>query len=163
MTSEPSGEQSKALVQKWLAGGLSSPEGLAMVTDDFRWMAPASMVDLFEGGEAVLHGREGLAQIPFLDHALYADYSQGDSAANVHFMIAEGDRVVMQFDAAYTTHDGERYHNVYSITFRVRDDKICEVWEHADTHYSHQVCMGTEEKRAGVLARLAEMRAGAGT
>jgi hypothetical protein len=43
---------------------------------------------------------------------------------------------------------------------RVRDNKICEVREHADSHYSFEVCMGTPEKRAAVHDRLARLRAG---
>ena len=46
---------------------------------------------------------------------------------------------------------------------RVRDGKISEVREHADTLYSDRVCMGTPDKRAGVLERLAKLRAEAGT
>ena len=154
------GESSKALVQQWFAAGLTSPEGLAMVTDDFAWIGPASMTHLFGTDDATLRGPAGLATLSYLDKALYADYDEGKPSANTHFMIAEGDIVVMEFDAEFTLHDGDHYHNQYCIVIRVRDGKIAEVREHADTLYSEIVCMGTPEKRAGVMDRLAELRAG---
>ena len=79
---------------------------------------------------------------------------------NVHFLVAEGDIVVMEFDAGYTTFEGEPYHNQYCLVIRVEGDRIAEVREHADTHYSYEVCLGTPEKRAGVHERLATLRAG---
>jgi hypothetical protein len=133
-----------------------------MVSDDFQWIGPPSMAELFGNDEGVLRGREGLAGLPFIDKALYKGYVETEESANanIHFMIAEGDIVVMEFDAAYTTYDGDSYHNQYCIVIRVRDDKICEVREHADTRYSFEVCMGTPEKRAAVHDRLARLRAG---
>jgi len=154
------GGESKALVQKWFAAGLTSPDGLAMVTDDFAWIGPPSMAHLFGTPDATLRGPEGLATLPYLDKALYADYHEGEPSANVHFMIAEGDIVVMEFDAEFTLHDGDHYHNQYCLVVRVRDGKIAEVREHADTLYSEIVSMGTPEKKAGVMDRLARLRAG---
>jgi ketosteroid isomerase-like protein len=155
-----SGQDNKELVQRWLAAGVSSPAALAMVTDDFSWISPQSMSDLFEGDEAVLRGREALTDLPNLDKALYRGYEEGGNNSKVHFMIAEGDIVVMEFDAAFTTFEGEPYHNQYCLVVTVRDGKIAEVREHADTHYAYQVCMGTADKHAGVMDRLKRLRAG---
>ena len=52
------GAASKALVQEWFSKGITSPPGRAMVTDDFRWIGPESMAELFGGDEAVLRGPE---------------------------------------------------------------------------------------------------------
>jgi ketosteroid isomerase-like protein len=149
----------KALVQKFLSQGVSSPASLEMVTDDFRWVGPPSMHILFGDGHT-LHGREGLADIPLLDKALYKGYEVSPGHSHVHFMIAEGDIVVMEFDASFTTFEGEPYHNQYCLVFVVRDGKIAEVREHVDTHYSYEVCLGTPDKMAGVTGRLARLRAG---
>jgi uncharacterized protein len=154
------GAASKALVQEWFAKGITSPAGQAMVADDFRWIGPQSMAELFGGDEAVLRGPEGLADLPHLDRALYREYQENAGTMNVHFLIAEGDIVVMEFDAGYTTFEGEPYHNQYCLVIRVEGDRIAEVREHADTHYSYEVCLGTPEKRAGVHERLATLRAG---
>ena len=154
------GAASKALVQEWFSKGITSPAGRAMVTDDFRWIGPESMAELFGGDEAVLRGPEGLADLPHLDQALYRGYRENAGTMNVHFLIAEGDLVVMEFDAGYTTFEDEPYHNQYCLVIRVEGDRIAEVREHADTHYSYEVCLGTPEKRAGVHERLATLRAG---
>ena len=154
------GAASKALVQEWFSKGITSPPGRAMVTDDFRWIGPESMAELFGGDEAVLRGPEGLADLPHLDQALDRGYQENAGTMNVHFLIAEGDLVVMEFDAGYTTFEGEPYHNQYCLVIRVEGDRIAEVREHADTHYSYAVCLGTPEKRAGVHERLATLRAG---
>jgi hypothetical protein len=119
------------------------------------------MAELFDSPDATLRGPDSLADLPHLDKALYAGYEANHASSNVHFMIAEGDIAVMEFDAAFTTHEGEPYHNQYCLVIKVRGDKVCEVREHADTHYSYEVCMGTPAKKAGVLDRLAKLRAGA--
>jgi ketosteroid isomerase-like protein len=152
--------ENKALVQKWLGAGVSSPEGLALVTDDFRWIGPASMHFMFEDGDGVIKGREGLQDLPNLDKAIYKGYEVGEGNSNVHFMIAEGDIVVMEFDAGFVTFDGEPYHNQYCLVIKVRDGLIAEVREHVDSHYSYEVCFGTPEKMAGAMDRLRRLRAG---
>ena len=48
---------------------------------------------------------------------------------------------------------GTRAHNQYGLVIRVEGDRIAEVREHADTHSSYEVCLGTPEKRAGVHER----------
>lgn len=154
------GSATKALVQKWLAAGLASPEGLAMLADDFVWQGPRSMAEIFDGEGATQRGPEGLARLIYLDEALYSDHASAADNTNMHFMIAEDDVFVMEFDAKFTTHDGDPYHNYYCLVVRVADGKIAEVREHADTLYSHQVCMGTPEKHNGVLKRLSTLRSG---
>jgi ketosteroid isomerase-like protein len=153
----------KEIVQQWFAAGIASPAGLEMVTEDFVWQGPPSMAEIFEHDDATLRGKDGLSRLTLLDEALYANYADHEQKPNVHFMIAEGDICVMEFDAAFTTHDGDSYHNQYCIVIRVRDGKVAEVREHADTLYSERVCMGTPDKRAGVLERLAKLRAEAGS
>jgi hypothetical protein len=155
-----SAEANKAIVQKWLSSGVSSPEGLAMVTDDFRWVAPKSMAEMFPNGEPELVGPEGLRDIPILDKALYRGYEVAASNSNVHFMITEGDIVVMEFDAKFTSFEGEAYHNNYCLVFFLRDGKVAKVHEHVDSQYSYELMMGTPEKKAGVLDRLARLRRG---
>jgi ketosteroid isomerase-like protein len=149
----------KDLVATWLAVGPATPEGRAMVTDDFVWQGPLSMADLYGNDDASLHGPDQLAMSKALDKALFADYENAPANTNLHFMIAEGDVVVMEFDTAFTTHDGEKYHNQYCLSITVRDGKVAHLREHADTLYSERVCMGTPAKKAGVLTRLETLRA----
>src|SRR5882757_9435918 len=150
---------SKTLVVQWLTAGPATPEGLAMVTEDFRWQGPRSEAELFSSPDAALHGRDGLRTLPAIDRAVYANYAEAVGSTNIHFMIAEDDLVVFEFDSEFVTHEGEPYHNHYCMVVRVADGKIAEVREHSDTLYFHDVVMGTPEKRSAVLERLNEFRA----
>jgi hypothetical protein len=106
-----------------------------MISSDFRWQAPASAAELMGSPDAALHGEEGLRRLPAIDNAAYADVGSSNSLPNLHFMIAEDDIAVLEFDATRTTHDGEQYHNQYCMVIRVADGKIAEVREHTDTKY----------------------------
>lgn len=149
----------KTLVAQWLAAGPSTPEGLAMVTDDFCWQLPRSEAELIGLPDAAIHGRDGLRTLPAIDRAVYAKHDDDAGSTNMHFMIAEDDLVVLEFDAAFTTHDGQPYHNHYCLVIRVADGKIAEVHEHLDTLYFHQVVMGTPEQKSAVLERVSRLRA----
>jgi len=149
---------SKTLVVQWLTAGPATPEGLAMVTEDFRWQGPRSEAELFSSPDAALHGRNGLRTLPAIDHAVYANYDDVVGSTNIHFMIAEDDLVVFEFDSEFVTHEGEPYHNHYCMVVRVVEGKIAEVREHSDTLYFHEVVMGTPEKRAAVLERIGRLR-----
>ncbi|MGZ4764901.1 MAG: nuclear transport factor 2 family protein, partial [Ilumatobacteraceae bacterium] len=72
----------------------------------------------------------------------------------------EGDIVIMEFDAKFTGWEGEAYHNYYCLVFVLRDGKIAEVREHADTKYVWDTLLSTPEKRDAVLGRLSRLRAG---
>jgi hypothetical protein len=155
----PAADENKAIVGAFLANGVSSDASIAMVTDDFRWVGPRSMHFLFEGGHA-LEGGESLRGLPHLDHALYQGYAADGEHANTHFLIAEGDIVVMEFDAKFSGWEGEAYHNHYCLVFVLRDGKIAEVREHADTKYVWDTLLDTPEKQAAVAERLRRLRAG---
>ena len=155
----PTAEENKAIVGQFLANGVSSDASIAMVTDDFRWVGPRSMEFLFEGGHA-LEGGASLKGLPYLDKALYKGYEADGDNSNVHFMIAEGDIVIMEFDAKFTGWDGEAYHNYYCLVFVLRDGKIAEVREHADTKYVWDTLLATPEKRDAVQDRLRRLRSG---
>jgi ketosteroid isomerase-like protein len=150
------GDESKALVRRWNEIGPFTVTGLAMVTDDFRWIMPPSMAEVFFDGDD-LRGPAALARVPLVDKAVYANFSPAE--IEQHFMIAEGDRVVMQYDARFTTHDGEPYRNCYCTVVTCRDGKIAEVRSHVDTQYFYDRTMGTEVKHAAVQERLAKLRA----
>ena len=148
----------KALVVRWLTSGPATIEGLAMVTDDFRWQGPRSEAELFGSADAALHGRDELRTLPAIDHAVYANYAEAVGSTNIHFMIAEDDLVVFEFDSDFVTYEGEPYHNHYCMVVRVAEGRIAEVREHSDTLYFHEVVMGTPEKRTAVLERLNRLR-----
>jgi ketosteroid isomerase-like protein len=152
------GDESEALVRRWNEVGPFTPEGLSMVTDDFRWIMPPSMDEAFFGSDDGVRGPAALARIPLVDKAVYSDFVEVE--VEQQFTIAEGDRVVMQYDAHFTTHDGEPYRNCYCTVITCREGKIAEVRSHLDTQYFYDKTMGTEIKRAAVFERLAALRAG---
>jgi ketosteroid isomerase-like protein len=152
-------QDNKALVQRFLSQGVSSAESNELVTGDFKWIGPMSLDFMFEGDVSYLD-KQALRTLHFLDEAIYKGYDKSDTGSSVHFMIAEDDVVVMEFDAAFTTFEGEQYHNQYCLVFTVRDGRIAQVREHVDSHYSYEVLFGTPEKMAGVMDRLARLRAG---
>jgi hypothetical protein len=156
MTGDAQGN--KELVGRWLAAGPWTEEGRAMVTSDFVWQAPRSEAELFGSPDAALHGPDELRLLPAIDKAVYADFGGADSNPHIPLLIAEGDNVVMEFEASFTTHTGEPYHNYYVFVIRVEDGKIAELREHADTKYFDEIVMGTPDKRAAVLERLARLR-----
>jgi len=52
-------------------------------------------------------------------------------------MIAEGDRVALQWTSRARTQDGRPYENNYIGVFTVRDGHIHPVHEYMDTPYAH--------------------------
>jgi uncharacterized protein len=56
-----------------------------------------------------------------------------DYRSEADFLLADGDRVVVQARGYATTHRGERYHQTYCYIFRIADGRITEVIEHCDT------------------------------
>lgn len=147
----------KDLVLTWFAAGMASPEGLAMTTDDFVWRPPASMASDFGLEDGVLP-KSRLKELELLNRAMYAD-ADDPSGMNFHFIIGEGDIVVLEFDSTRTLHDGSRYHNQYCLVVHVREGKIAGVNEHTDSHYVDRMVLGTPESRDGVFQRLADLRA----
>jgi ketosteroid isomerase-like protein len=133
-------QTNKQLVVTWLATLGESPEKAAEgITRDFRWVCPRSATTMFEGLPREQRGVEGLRRLLELDVVLYQSGHHGKN--DVHFLIAEGDRVVMQQDFETIAKNGRPYRNTYCFTFRVEGDKIAEVWEHADTLHTKQVCL----------------------
>jgi hypothetical protein len=155
--STPSGQASKELVMTWFAVGITTPEGLAMLTDDFVWRAPGSFKQFFGSGHGILHGRD-LSQLDLLSQALYQDADM-EGSPNFPLIVAENNTVVLECDVEKTLHDGSDYHNRYCMVINVRDGKIAEVREHTDTLHSEQAIMGTPQKKAAVLERLGRLRA----
>jgi ketosteroid isomerase-like protein len=145
------------LVKAWFKGHIDSEAGQAFVTDDMAFrMPPSGIRDLTLG--LPWAGRDSLRRLGILDRALYATYGQ-PSTMNLHFMIEEGDYVLMQFDSRFDTWTGGKYHNYYVIAIRFEGDKIAESWDLADTAYLEETIFDSPEARAGFDDRIRRMRA----
>lgn len=147
----------KDLVLTWFAVGMASPQGLALTTDDFVWRPPASMAGFFGLDDGVLP-KSRLNELDLINRAMYAN-ADDPAGMNFHFIVAEGDVVVLEFDSTRALHDGASYHNQYCLVIHLREGKIAEVREHTDTLYLDRTVMGSVDSRDGVLQRLAELRA----
>lgn len=147
----------KDVVLMWFAAGMASPQGLAMTTDDFVWRPPASMTEVL-GVDGGALPKSRLGELDLINQAMYAN-ADDPTGMNFHFIVAEGDVVVLEFDSTRTLHDGAPYHNHYCLVIHVRDGKIAEVREHTDSLYVQQTVMGTPASRDAVIKRLADLRA----
>lgn len=96
------------------------------MADDFRWEFPGdwSWSGVWEPKEVALTVllRPLMAQFDDDGYRLAADY-----------VLADGDRVVVQARGHGTTRRGQPYHQTYCFVFRVRDGRLTEVIEHCDT------------------------------
>ena len=145
------------IVKAWFKGHIDSEAGQAFVTDDMVFRMPASGDRELTGG-LPWKGRESLRRLGILDRALYKTYGL-PSTMNLHFMIEEGDYVLMQFDSRFDTWTGRKYHNYYVIAIRFEGDKIAEAWDLADTAYLEATIFDSAEARVGFHQRIADMRA----
>ncbi|MFE6862244.1 nuclear transport factor 2 family protein [Nocardia sp. NPDC057668] len=95
------------------------------MAQDFRWIFPGSWswAGTWESREAVVHGllRPLMSQ---LDHTY---------RMSADFVLADGDRVVVQATGNGTTTAGQAYPQKYCFVFRVTEGKLTEVIEHCDT------------------------------
>lgn len=149
-------DENRAIVRKFFASGFGSEVSRALVTDDFRWVGPASLNYVFDHDVRASAGPESLTDLSNVAAALYKA-SHADST-NVRFMIAEGDVVVLEFEATRMTFDDESYRNSYCLVFFMRSGKITEVHEHVDTHHTWDLCFSTRDKMDGVRDRLKCLR-----
>jgi hypothetical protein len=107
-----------------------------LFAEDATWKLAAGDLPIsgkWEGRDAIL-GR-------FLPTAL-SYYAPGSVSLEITGMIAEGDRVVLQWTSRARTRDGRPYENDCIGVFSVRDGKITAVREYMDTLYAHDVAFG---------------------
>lgn len=145
------------LVKAWFKGHIDSEAGQEFVTDDMVFEMPPSGVKTLTRG-LPWGGRDSLRRLGILDRALYKTYGQ-PSTMNLHFMIEEGDWVLMQFDSKFDTWTGGKYHNYYVIAVRFEGDKIAEAFDLADTAYLEETIFDSPEARDAFNQRIDRMRA----
>lgn len=144
------------IVQAWFKAHIDSEKAQEFVTDDIVFHMPES--GKWMSRNLPWGGRDSLRRLGILDRAFYRSYDQ-PSLANFHFMIEEGDWVLMQFDTKFDTWTGGKYHNYYVIAVRVAGDKIAEVFDLADTAYLDEAIFDSPEAKDGFFQRIDDMRA----
>ena len=103
----------------------------ALFADDATWTLAAGDLPIagtWEGRDAILD--------EFLGTAL-SYYEPGSVRLEITGMIAEGERVVLQWTSRARTRDGRPYENDCIGVFTIRGGKIRSVREYMDTLYAH--------------------------
>jgi ketosteroid isomerase-like protein len=111
--------------------------------EDATWTLEAGTLPIsgtWEGRDAIIDD--------FLATAL-AYYEPGSISLEVTAMIAEGDRVALQWTSRARTRDGDPYENGCLGIFTVRDGRIQAVREYMDTLYAHDVAFSSGVPGAG--------------
>lgn len=100
------------------------------LTDDFFWVVPDSFP------RAGTHGGR-LDVLQFLREGSTL-FEPGTLHNEILGMVAEDDYVAVRIECTGTSAKGRPYRSMYHVLFRVRDDKISELWDYFDTLHSYQ-------------------------
>jgi ketosteroid isomerase-like protein len=110
--------------------------------DDATWTLHAGDLPI----SGTWRGRDAIID-EFLGSALRL-YEPGSIAIEVTALIAEGDRVALQWTTRARTRDGSPYENGCIGIFTVRDGRIQTVREYMDTLYARDVAFATARARS---------------
>jgi ketosteroid isomerase-like protein len=108
------------------------PQELAVdLTEDFFWVMPDSFprAGTHQGMPAILE---------FLQQGLGL-FEPGTMKNEILGMVAEDDYVAVRIRCTGRSSKHRDYRGMYHCLFRVRDGKICELWDFFDTLHSWQV------------------------
>jgi ketosteroid isomerase-like protein len=101
-------------------------------TDDFFWVMPNSIP------RAGVH--RGMPEVlEFLRQGLGL-FEHGTMRTELVSMIAEEDYVAVRVNCTARTSKGRDYDNQYHVLYRIRDGKICEMWDFQDTKHLWEAC-----------------------
>jgi uncharacterized protein (TIGR02246 family) len=128
----------KAVVERYVAAVQSGDEAAIreLFAEDATWTLAGG--DLPIAG--VWRGREAILG-EFLATAM-TYYAPGSVDLEITAVIAEGDRVVLQWTSRARTRDGRPYENGCIGVFTVRDGRIAAVREYMDTLYARDTAFG---------------------
>ena len=125
-------ELSKAVVRRYVAAVQAGDERTIreLFAEDATWTLAAGELPI----AGVWRGRDVILN-EFLATAL-GYYEPGSIRLDVTGMIAENDRVVLQWTSRARTRDGRAYENDCIGVFTIRDGRIRSVREYMDTLYA---------------------------
>ena len=103
--------------------------------EDATWwlVGDLPMSGTWEGRDAIMDDFFGTAM---------AHYEPGSISLVVTGMVAEGERVALEWTSRARTTAGEPYENFCIGVFTLRDGRIAAVREYMDTAYAHRVAFG---------------------
>jgi ketosteroid isomerase-like protein len=146
---DASAAANKALVQRWFALGLSTPEALELVREDVRWELPPALASLLKDDAGPAEGPEGLRWVTRMSDAVYAERRPSE----VDFVIADGDWVVLQMVVNSRLHTGP-YRNRYCFTIRCEQGRIAQIYEHLDSLHFFRAALDPPQALSGVRDRI---------
>ena len=124
-----SSEANKALVREYWRriNTKQSSDVLELCSDDFVFWFPGS-----DGG----YQTREQARKTF--DSVFEIFPEG-LIFTLYEMTAEGERVALEAESHGVHKSGRPYNNHYHFLFRIRDGKIVEIKEYADTQHAHEV------------------------
>jgi uncharacterized protein len=128
-------DDTKTVARRYVAAVQDGDEATLreMFAEEASWTLAAGDLPI----SGVWSGR-GAILGDFLGAAM-AHYAPGSVSLEVTGLIAEGDRVVLQWTSRARTLDGRPYENDCIGVFTIRDGRIQEVREYMDTLYAGEV------------------------
>ena len=124
----------KQLMERYVAAlGAGDADAVsAFFAEDATWwlVGDLPISGTWEGREAIMADFFGAAM---------AHYEPGSVSLEVTGMVAEGDRVTLEWTSRARTSAGEPYENFCIAIFTVRDGRIAAVREYMDTAYARRV------------------------
>jgi uncharacterized protein len=129
----PTSPDSKAVLERYVAAVQAGDEPAirdAFATDAvWRLDGELPISGTWRGRETILNDFLGTAM---------SYYRPGSVSLEITSLIADGDRVAMQWTSRAHTRTGEPYENHCIGVFTVRDGKITHVHEYMDTLYAYR-------------------------
>jgi ketosteroid isomerase-like protein len=126
-------QQDRAAALRRSGAGRRRGRDSRCVRENATWTLEAGTLPIsgtWEGRDAIIGD--------FLATAM-AYYEPGSVSLEITAMIAEGDRVALQWTSRARTREGDPYENGCLGLFTVRDGRIQAVREYMDTLYAHDV------------------------
>src|SRR5512133_2944681 len=127
----------KQVMERYVAA-LQAGDGEAVrsfFAEDATWwlVGDLPMSGTWEGRDAIMDDFFGTAM---------AHYEPGSISLVVTGMMAEGERVALEWTSRARTTAGEPYESFCIGVFTLRDGRIAAVREYMDTAYAHRVAFG---------------------
>ena len=131
-------DDSKTVARRYVAAVQAGDEAAlrGMFAEDASWTLAAGDLPI----SGVWAGRDRILD-DFLATAM-AHLEPGSVSLEVTGLIAEEDRVVLQWTSRARTRDGRPYENDCIGVFTIRDGRIQSVREYMDTRYAGEVAFG---------------------
>jgi ketosteroid isomerase-like protein len=114
------------------------------MADDFSWTIPGDTPwsRTYSGKQVVIHE---------LLRPLYAQFAT-PYVSTTHRVMADGDRVIIEFEGRVTTKAGKAYNNRYCYVCRMEDGQMKDLMEYLDTALVNSALEAPSSSSSAALA-----------